>query len=76
MKKLAKIPAILLSKEDSAILKLKNEYYAVLIPRTLIVHFGIDSNMFDFDLISKNGVMSLELAWQQNKGQELMMTNE
>lgn len=75
MKKLVKISAILLSKEDSAILHLKNEYYLVLIPKTLVVNYGVNSDTFDFNLISKNGVMSLELACQQNKGQGLLITN-
>lgn len=76
MKKLAKIPAILLSKEDSTVLKLKNEYYAVLIPRNLIENSGISSNIFDFDLISKNGVMSLETSLAAKQGTGLMMIDD
>jgi len=67
MKKITKIPAILLSREDATILKLKNEYYVVLIPRNLVARSGIREASFDFDLISKNGVLSLELASQQSQ---------
>jgi hypothetical protein len=74
MKKSAKIPAILLSKEDSTVLKLKNEYYAVLIPRNLVVNSGISSNIFD--LISKNGVMSLETSLAAKQGTGLMMIDD
>jgi hypothetical protein len=59
MKKTVKIPAILLSKEDAAFLKLKNEYYIVLIPRNLATNSGIKETSFDFDLISKNNSLSL-----------------
>ena len=48
MKKLAKIPAILLNKEESIALRLKNEYYAALIPRDLVVGSGLNAVYFDF----------------------------
>ena len=59
MKKTAKISAILLNKEDISILKLKNEYFIILIPRNLVTNSGIKGNTFDFDLISKNNSLSL-----------------
>ena len=61
LKKLVKIPAILLSKDDSTILKLKNEYYVVLIPRDLVAKAGLNSATFDFELISDNGRLALAM---------------
>jgi len=59
LKKLVKITAILLSKKDSAILKLKNEYYVVLVPKDLVVKAGFNSTTFDFELISDDGRLAL-----------------
>jgi len=54
MKKLAKIPSFLLSKELSAQLKLQNQHYIILIPKKFV-------NCLDptFDLVLENNRISL-----------------
>lgn len=54
MKKLAKLPSFLLSKELSTQLKLQNQHYIVLIPKKFV-------NCSDptFDLILENNRISL-----------------
>ncbi len=54
MKKLAKIPSFLLSKELSTQLKLQNQHYIILIPKKFV-------NCSDptFDLVLENNRISL-----------------
>jgi len=54
MKKLAKIPSFLLSKELSTQLKLQNQHYIVLIPKKFIT-----SSDPTFDLVIQNNRISL-----------------
>ena len=54
MKKLAKIPSFLLSKELSTQLKLQNQHYVVLIPKKFVT-----SSDLSFDLVIENNRVSL-----------------
>jgi len=54
MKKLAKIPSFLLSKELATQLKLQNQYYVVLIPKKFVT--SADPT---FDLVLENNRISL-----------------
>ena len=54
MKKLAKIPSFLLSKELSTQLKLQNQYYVILIPKKFVT-----TSDPTFDLVLENNRISL-----------------
>jgi len=54
MKKLAKLPSFLLSKELSTQLKLQNQHYVVLIPKKFVT-----SSDPIFDLVLENNRISL-----------------
>ncbi len=54
MKKLAKIPSFLLSKELSTQLKLQNQHYIILIPKKFVT-----SSDPTFDLVLENNRISL-----------------
>jgi len=57
--KVAEIPATSLTKEQSRVLKLKDEQYLVIIPKTLLNKLGITKSDFTFDLISDKEKVSL-----------------
>jgi len=57
--KIANIPITLLTKEQSQVLKLKDEQYLVIIPKTLLNKLGITKSDFTFDLISDKEKVSL-----------------
>ena len=59
MKKLAKIPSFLLSSELSASLKLQEQSYVILIPKSVLYKYGIESETPTFDLIFNNNEISL-----------------
>ena len=54
MKKLAKIPSFLLSKELSTQLKLQNQHYIILIPKKFVT-----TSDLTFDLVLENNRISL-----------------
>jgi len=57
--KIADIPATVLTKEQSQVLKLKDEQYLVIIPKKLFNKLGITKSDFTFDLISDKERVSL-----------------
>lgn len=57
--KIANIPITLLTKEQATSLKLKDEQYLVIIPKTLLNKLGIIKSDFTFDLISDKEKVSL-----------------
>ncbi len=57
--KVAEIPATSLTKEQSQVLKLKDEQYLVIIPKSLLNKLGITKSDFTFDLISDKEKVSL-----------------
>ena len=57
--KVADIPATSLTNEQSQVLKLKDEQYLVIIPKTLLNKLGITISDFTFDLISDKEKVSL-----------------
>ena len=57
--KIANIPITLLTKEQATSLKLKDEQYLVIIPKTLLNKLGITKSDFTFDLISDKDKVSL-----------------
>ena len=59
MKKLAVIPSFLLSSELAASLKLENQHYIMIIPRTILTAAGIASDSITFELMIKDGKLSL-----------------
>jgi len=59
MKKLTTIPCSILSKELSANLKLSEQPYIILIPKSLLQKHGIYSENLSFNLIIKNKTVSL-----------------
>ena len=56
---MANIPITLLTKEQATSLKLKDEQYLVIIPKTLLNKLGITKSDFTFDLISDKDKVSL-----------------
>lgn len=65
MKKLAEIPAQLLSKENCTVLKLKEEPYLILIPKSIIQKAGFIQNDLNFDLV-KNDQNKLSLLGHES----------
>jgi len=59
MKKLAEIPCQLLEKDASSALKLDEQPYIILIPKSVLIAAGLASNTFTFELIVKDGKLSL-----------------
>ncbi len=57
--KVANIQATVLTKEQSQVLKLKDEQYLVIIPKKLFNKLGITKSEFTFDLISDKDKVSL-----------------
>jgi len=59
-KKLADIPSQLMEKDQSIALKLKEEPYLILIPKSLIQTQGITADNLTFDLVkNRDGSISL-----------------
>ena len=59
MKKLATIPSFLLSKEHTAALKLQEQPYIILIPKSILAKYGITSDNLIFDLVLDNNRITL-----------------
>jgi len=59
MKKLATIPSTLFSKEQTTALKLQEQQYVLLIPKSLLTKHGISSENISFDLILDKNRISL-----------------
>lgn len=65
MKKLASVSAQLLTKENCTALKLKEESYLILIPKSIIQKAGFIQNDLIFDLI-KNDQNKLSLLGRES----------
>ena len=77
--KIANIPTTLLTKEQATSLKLKDEQYLVIIPKTLLNKLGITKSDFTFDLISDKERVSLavnRLAKQRETKPDEELYNE
>ncbi|MEX0763999.1 MAG: hypothetical protein WD033_02370 [Nitrosopumilaceae archaeon] len=59
MKKLAKIPSFLLSSELASSLKLQDQSYIMIIPKPILAETGVTGDNLDFDLVVKDGKLSL-----------------
>ncbi len=59
MKKLAKIPSFLLTKEMSAALKLEQQSYLIIIPKNILEELDVDSHYLSFDLVILDNKLSL-----------------
>jgi len=59
MKKLATIPSFLLSKEQTAQLKLQHQSYLLIIPQDLVSKVGITNEFLGFDLVILDNKLSL-----------------
>ena len=51
MKKISKLSSILFSKEQTVALKLKEQPYIILIPKSIIQKLGITDENLDFNLV-------------------------
>jgi len=54
MKSLAKISSQLISEDQTTDLKLKKQYYLMILPKHLIQHLGIVSDEINFELVIDN----------------------
>jgi len=59
MKKLTSIPSILFSKEQTIALKLKEQPYIILIPKSIIQKLGITEENLDFKLVINENKITL-----------------
>ena len=59
MKKLASLPSILFSKEQTIALKLKEQPYIILIPKSIIQKLGITDENLDFKLVINENKITL-----------------
>ena len=59
MKKLASLPSFLFSKEQTAALRLQEQPYIILIPKSLIQKCKIYSENLSFDLTISNNRLTL-----------------
>ena len=59
MKKIAKIPSFLLSNELASSLKLQDPSYMMIIPKPILAATGVTAENLDFDLVVKDGKLSL-----------------
>jgi len=59
MKKIATISSILFSKEQTAALKLQDQPYIILIPKSILAKYGITSDNLSFDLVLDNNRITL-----------------
>ena len=55
----ASIPCSIISKNLSIDLKLSEQYYLILLPKSLLVKHGVSSDDLLFDLVIKNQIVSL-----------------
>jgi len=55
----ASIPGSILSKELSVNLKLSEQSYIILLPKSLLLKHGVSSEILEFDLVIKNQIISL-----------------
>ena len=54
MKSLAKISSQLISEDQTVDLKLKKQYYLMILPKHLVQHLGIVSDEINFELVIDN----------------------
>ncbi len=59
VKNLAHIPSILLKRELSSNLKLKEPPYIILVPKSIIQKLGIFDESLDFDLVINENKITL-----------------
>jgi len=59
MKKLATIYSTLFSKEQTIALKLQEQPYIILIPKSILAKYGIKSDNLSFDLVLDNNRIML-----------------
>ena len=59
MKKLAKIPSTLFSKEQTVALRLQEQPYIILIPKSILENCKIFSENLSFDLVIQNKRIAL-----------------
>jgi len=59
MKKLASLPSILFSKEQTVALKLKEQPYIILIPKSILQKHGITDENLDFKLVINENKITL-----------------
>ena len=59
MKKLASLPSILFSKEQTIALKLQEQPYIILIPKSIIQKLGITDENLDFKLVIEQNKIAL-----------------
>ena len=59
MKKIATISSILFSKEQTVALKLQEQPYIILIPKSILAKYGINSDNLIFDLVLDNNRITL-----------------
>lgn len=59
MKKFVQIPSILFSKEQTTNLKLQEQPYLILIPKSIFAKYGINSEEITFDLTLENNRIML-----------------
>lgn len=59
MKKIAEIPCQLIERDLASSLKLNEQPYLLLIPKQIISSQGITENNITFDLVVKDGKLSL-----------------
>ncbi len=59
MKKLATISSTLFSKEQTVALKLQEQPYIILIPKSILAKYGINSENVIFDLVLENNRIML-----------------
>ena len=59
MKKLSELPSPLFSKQLQVALKLQEQPYIILIPKSILEKYGIYSDEISFDLVLDNNRISL-----------------
>jgi len=59
MRKKISIPATLFSKEQTVALKLQEQPYIILIPKSILEKYGINSDNLSFDLVLDNNRITL-----------------
>jgi len=59
MKRLAIISSSLFSKEQTVALKLQEQPYIILIPKSILAKYGINSENLSFDLVLDNNRIKL-----------------
>ena len=59
MRKKISIPSTLFSKEQTVALKLQEQPYIILIPKSILAKYGINSENLIFDLVLDNNRITL-----------------